>query len=522
MIGMTLQECGKTEQALVCVKAAYDISSYACSLREKLEDVSRLAGYDAHVGLNAEAIECFDMYFTVRMNERRALGSPLLDERHEAHYYRTYALCLIAVDDREFRWQDKWKNHTVGVTCVQLKRRVMAWDATAGKNNMTGADHYKAGANPEQKRDGKLFTEKPVADFWAMHYDKLENMKTICVYRPCKDFCSDIYYHYSNGCGQDADPWVAKKISEEVELLKMSALTTQLVNGSGVMLKDYVIVPQGKCDLCKECDPGQYNPDCNKWEVGVEPKGLCKTCLSECGAGQFLWHASGLRGCDPGVATGNDTKGTVQVLTDYECKPCPTWIRRNGANGGMYAVLGCGNKATFRYHKADIEKNSIDVDFTVKEVKDKILADRANDDRPDVDWKFKPFVYAIDYSAFVTQKVIKGVHVSVTTVQRDTLAAETAAYLTTEHPEYSILAARIAVSNLHKQTRATPKRRPPPTAQNAQPPRTSTTHPPATRRSRRKRKRRRRRRRTIRFHQFRQNQRVCWCAWERDGYWYEV
>jgi tetratricopeptide (TPR) repeat protein len=43
MIGVMLQECGKSEQALECVKAAYDISSQACNLREQLEDVSRLA-----------------------------------------------------------------------------------------------------------------------------------------------------------------------------------------------------------------------------------------------------------------------------------------------------------------------------------------------------------------------------------------------------------------------------------------------------------------------------------------------
>jgi len=54
--------------------------------------------------------------------------------------------------------------------------------------------------------------------------------------------------------------------------------------------------------------------------------------------------------------------------------------------------------------------------------------------------------------AYITQKVIKGVYSGVTTVQLDTLAAETAAYLTTDHPDYSTLAARIAVSNLHKQT----------------------------------------------------------------------
>jgi hypothetical protein len=36
---------------------------------------------------------------------------------------------------------------------------------------------------------------------------------------------------------------------------------------------------------------------------------------------------------------------------------------------------------------------------------------------------------------------------------KQNLAAETAAYLTTKHPDYAILAARIAVSNLHKETK---------------------------------------------------------------------
>ncbi|RKP01419.1 hypothetical protein CXG81DRAFT_25913 [Caulochytrium protostelioides] len=53
----------------------------------------------------------------------------------------------------------------------------------------------------------------------------------------------------------------------------------------------------------------------------------------------------------------------------------------------------------------------------------------------------------------VAQKVIGGVYEGVTTVELDNLAAETAAYLTTKHPDYAILAARIAVSNLHKETR---------------------------------------------------------------------
>ena len=55
----------------------------------------------------------------------------------------------------------------------------------------------------------------------------------------------------------------------------------------------------------------------------------------------------------------------------------------------------------------------------------------------------------------VTQKVISGVYNGVTTVELDTLAAETAASMTTKHPDYAILAARIAVSNLHKETKKT-------------------------------------------------------------------
>jgi len=35
------------------------------------------------------------------------------------------------------------------------------------------------------------------------------------------------------------------------------------------------------------------------------------------------------------------------------------------------------------------------------------------------------------------------------------LAAETAAYLTTKHPDYAVLAARIAISDLHKETKKT-------------------------------------------------------------------
>ncbi|QLQ80594.1 hypothetical protein HG537_0D05950 [Torulaspora globosa] len=52
----------------------------------------------------------------------------------------------------------------------------------------------------------------------------------------------------------------------------------------------------------------------------------------------------------------------------------------------------------------------------------------------------------------ITQRIISGVYEGVTTVELDNLAAETCAYMTTVHPDYATLAARIAISNLHKQT----------------------------------------------------------------------
>ena len=55
----------------------------------------------------------------------------------------------------------------------------------------------------------------------------------------------------------------------------------------------------------------------------------------------------------------------------------------------------------------------------------------------------------------VSKKVIIGLYDGVTTVELDNLAAETAATMATIHPDYALLAARIAVSNLHKETEKT-------------------------------------------------------------------
>lgn len=50
-------------------------------------------------------------------------------------------------------------------------------------------------------------------------------------------------------------------------------------------------------------------------------------------------------------------------------------------------------------------------------------------------------------------KVVQSLYNGVTTVKLDNIAEEIAATMSKEHPDYIILAARIAISNLHKQTK---------------------------------------------------------------------
>lgn len=71
--------------------------------------------------------------------------------------------------------------------------------------------------------------------------------------------------------------------------------------------------------------------------------------------------------------------------------------------------------------------------------------------------RIQKLCYGLDmdylHPASITLKVINGLYPGVTTVELDNLAAETAATMTTKHPDYAVLAARIAVSNLHKETK---------------------------------------------------------------------
>lgn len=70
--------------------------------------------------------------------------------------------------------------------------------------------------------------------------------------------------------------------------------------------------------------------------------------------------------------------------------------------------------------------------------------------------RLKKLCYGLDpmvEPALLTVKVIEGIYDGVTTTELDNLAAEVAATMTVKHPDFAQLASRIAVSNLHKNTK---------------------------------------------------------------------
>lgn len=63
-------------------------------------------------------------------------------------------------------------------------------------------------------------------------------------------------------------------------------------------------------------------------------------------------------------------------------------------------------------------------------------------------YRLSPLVNVLE----VAKKVIEGIYDGVQTTELDNLAAETAASMAIRHPDYALLASRIAISNLHKNT----------------------------------------------------------------------
>lgn len=81
--------------------------------------------------------------------------------------------------------------------------------------------------------------------------------------------------------------------------------------------------------------------------------------------------------------------------------------------------------------------------------KEPVMFDKITDRIKKMSYSLSPLVEPVK----VAMRVIEGLYDGVTTSELDNLAAETAAAMTIAHPDYAQLAARIAVSNLHKNTK---------------------------------------------------------------------
>ena len=106
-------------------------------------------------------------------------------------------------------------------------------------------------------------------------------------------------------------------------------------------------------------------------------------------------------------------------------------------------------------------KTNTEVLFNLFNLNENMEVIKRNGIRQDVSFdkitaRVKKLCYGLDPEYInhieISRKVINGLYDGVTTSELDNLAAETAASLATEHPDYAVLAARIAVSNLHKNT----------------------------------------------------------------------
>ena len=81
--------------------------------------------------------------------------------------------------------------------------------------------------------------------------------------------------------------------------------------------------------------------------------------------------------------------------------------------------------------------------------KEPIMFDKITDRIRKLDYELNSLVDPVK----VAMRVIEGLYDGVTTSELDNLAAEIAATMTTTHPDYAKLAARISVSNMHKNTK---------------------------------------------------------------------
>jgi hypothetical protein len=222
------------------------------------------------------------------------------------------------------------RDYTVSATtatCSPLQRRTLLKTieptTQAVTLTLSGLDYWR----DERKETGEL-----APDF---HFIDREGN---CTMRPCSAVCKT-RFQYSDGCGNSiaaADVWVQSPAGEQQYKKKFGQLQHNEVRD----VAQWKVLAKGNCQFCQACSGGWYNAGCNNY-ASRSPQGECRACKSSCPKGFFLWHPEQDAGCHepPAHQAATDNSGKFQILYDYTCKQCPSWVIKDEK---LWVVAACG------------------------------------------------------------------------------------------------------------------------------------------------------------------------------------
>ena len=181
-----------------------------------------------------------------------------------------------------------------------------------------------------------------------------------CTLKKCSEVCDGIF-EYSPGCGPQIsnpdDMWVFNG-SIRVPLKTVTDVAT---------LQKSMFVTNGPCKICKTCEQGYYNDQCNVYRDGVDPQGMCKECKSKCEDGEYMHHKDGDGRCNFPLSTRQHTDSLWKVASNYECRRCPTWVlEKRDDRQFLHTVTACGERSQYEALGFDMSNNLVNQPKTIQ------------------------------------------------------------------------------------------------------------------------------------------------------------
>jgi hypothetical protein len=181
-----------------------------------------------------------------------------------------------------------------------------------------------------------------------------------CTLKKCSEVCDGIF-EYTPGCGPQIsnpdDMWVFNG-SIRVPLKTVTDVAT---------LQKGMFVTNGPCKICKTCEQGYYNDQCNVYRDGVDPQGMCKECKSKCEDGEYMHHKDGDGRCNFPLSTRQHTDSLWKVASNYECRRCPTWVlEKRHDRQFLHTVTACGERSQYEALGFDMSNNLVNQPKTIQ------------------------------------------------------------------------------------------------------------------------------------------------------------